>query len=130
MNEEVLSVAKNTCLSKTRHISDALYVLNGKWKIPLIFTLRHEPARFNQILRSVEGITPKVLAKELRELENNGFIIRKEDPSARGVFIYEATDYADTLESVLAELDEWGRQHLRKIKTEMRGAGDGPATQH
>lgn len=118
VNEEV--PAKQECISKVRHISDALYVLNGKWKFPLISTLREGPLRFNEILKLVEGITPKVLAKELRDLEINGIIERKVFPTTPVTVIYETTPYSDTLKNVLYELEKWGEQHREKVRESMR----------
>ena len=118
VNEQVS--AKQECISKVRHISDALYVLNGKWKFPLISTLRESPLRFNEILKLVEGITPKVLAKELRELEMNGLVDRKVFPTTPVTVIYETTAYAGTLKNVLYELEKWGEQHREKVRQSMR----------
>lgn len=118
VNEQV--PAKQECILKVKHISDALYVLNGKWKFPLIFTLRESPLRFNEILQLVEGITPKVLAKELRDLEMNGFIERKVYPTMPVTVIYETTPYSDTLKNVLYELGQWGEQHREKIRESIR----------
>lgn len=112
--------AKQECILKVKHISNALYVLNGKWKFPLICTLRESPLRFNEILQLIEGITPKVLAKELRDLEMNGFIERKVYPTTPVTVIYETTPYSDTLKNVLYELGEWGEQHIEKIRDSIR----------
>lgn len=117
-NEE--SSAKTECISKVKYISDAMYVLNGKWKFPLIFTLRQGPLRFNEILQLVEGITPKVLAKELRDLEMNGFIERKVYSTMPLTVSYETTPYSETLNKVLNELGEWGEQHREKVKQSIR----------
>ena len=112
--------AKQECISKTRHISDALYVLNGKWKFPLISTLSAGPLRFNEILKLVEGITPKVLAKELRDLEMNGLVDRKVFSTTPVTVIYETTAYAGSLKNVLYELEQWGEQHREKVRQSMR----------
>lgn len=111
---------KQECVAKAKNLMDAMYVLNGKWKFPLIFTLRQSPLRFNEILKLVEGITPKVLAKELRDLETNGLIKRKVIASTPVNIIYEATEYSDTLEELLRGLGQWGGNHREKIKQEMR----------
>ena len=112
--------ARQECISNSRHISDALYVLNGKWKFPLISTLRESSLRFNEILKLVEGITPKVLAKELRELEINGLIERKVISTTPVSVVYESTSYSDTLKNVLYELAQWGKQHREKVRHEIR----------
>jgi DNA-binding HxlR family transcriptional regulator len=118
VNEDI--PAKHECISKSRNITDALYVLNGKWKLPLIFTLRESPKRFNEIMKSIEGISPKVLAKELKDLEVNEFIVRKVYPTTPVTIIYEATAYGNTLKNVLYALDHWGEQHREKIKQSIR----------
>ena len=112
--------AKKECVSRVLHITDALYALNGKWKLPLIFTLRQGPLRFNEILKLIQGITPKVLAKELKDLETNEFIIRKVFPTTPVIIIYEATAYSDTLKQVLLELGDWGERHRERIKQSIR----------
>ena len=118
VNEEI--PGRHECVSKVRNITDALYVLNGKWKLPLIYTLREGPKRFNEIMKAVEGISPKVLAKELRDLEINEFIVRKVFPTIPVTVIYETTAYSDTLKNVLYELDQWGEKHREKIKQSIR----------
>jgi DNA-binding HxlR family transcriptional regulator len=112
--------AKHECVSKVRYISDALYVLHGKWKLPLIFTLKEQPLRFNEILHMIEGITPKVLAKELRDLEMHGFIEKKTQDLVPLTVYYEATSYSDTLDGVLRELGDWGEQHRERVKQSIR----------
>jgi len=60
---------KEECLGSVNAIRDALFVLNGKWKLPLIFALLEKSRRFNEIQQAVPGITPKILSKELKDLE-------------------------------------------------------------
>ena len=111
---------QNECVASARPISDALYVLSGKWKLPLIFMLRHKSQRFTEILRMVDGLTPKVLIKELRELEMNGFVIRHVERGHPDLITYVATSYSDSLEKVLGELYAWGDQHRENIRESMR----------
>ncbi len=118
-DQEVIP-SKEECNASVNAIRDALYVLNGKWKLPLIFTLREGPKRFNEIHKVVYGITPKILSKELRELELNGFVVRKVYPTTPVTVIYESTPYSCTLRNVLDELRSWGFQHREKIKQSMR----------
>ena len=116
--------AKQECVLNARNISDALYVFNGKWKFPLIYTLRESPLRFNEILQLVEGITPKVLAKELRDLEVHGLIERKVYPTMPVTIIYETTPYSATLKNILYELSLWGEQHRERV---IQGIREGKA---
>ena len=111
---------KAECAGSLRNILDALYVLNGKWKLALILSLVQSSKRFNEIQTEVAGISPKVLAKELKDLELNDFIARKVYPTTPVTIIYEATAYSRTLKNVIGELSAWGEQHREKIKQSMR----------
>jgi len=117
-NEPVLSHAE--CTGALKNVLDALYVLNGKWKLALIFSLMQSSKRFNEIQHDITGISAKVLAKELKDLELNHFIKRHVYPTTPVTIIYEATEYGHTLKSLLTELGSWGEQHREKIKASMR----------
>lgn len=108
------------CAGSLKNVLDALYVLNGKWKLALILSLVQSSKRFNEIQNEVSGISSKVLAKELKDLELNGFIKRNVYPTQPVSIVYEATSYSLTLKNVLAELSSWGEQHREKIKQSMR----------
>ncbi|TWI94759.1 HxlR family transcriptional regulator [Mucilaginibacter frigoritolerans] len=112
--------SKAKCAGSLKNVLDALYVLNGKWKLALIFSLMGSSKRFNEIQQEVTGISAKVLAKELKDLELNGFITRNVYPTTPVSIIYETTGYARTLRTVIGELSAWGQQHREKIKQSMR----------
>jgi len=111
---------KLACEGSLRNVIDALYVLNGKWKLALILSLVQSSKRFNELQHEVAGISSKVLAKELKDLELNDFIKRQVYHTTPVSIIYEATDYSETLKDVLAELSAWGKQHREKVKESMR----------
>ena len=108
------------CANSLKNVLDALYVLNGKWKLALILSLVQSSKRFNEIQHELSGISAKVLAKELKDLELNDFISRKVYPTIPVSIIYEATGYSRTLKNVLGELSAWGEQHREKVKQSMR----------
>ncbi|MGI4022899.1 MAG: winged helix-turn-helix transcriptional regulator [Janthinobacterium lividum] len=99
------------CTASIAAVKDALYVLNGKWKLPLIVALLNGPKRFKEIQRSLSEITPKVLSKELRELELNGFLERKVFNTIPVAITYELTPYSESLDGVIESLRLWGEQH-------------------
>ncbi len=108
------------CEGSLTNVLDALYVLNGKWKLAIILCLVQSSKRFNEIQQTLTGISAKVLAKELKDLELNDFICRNVYPTTPVSIIYEATSYSKTLKSVLSELGAWGKQHRENIKDSMR----------
>jgi DNA-binding HxlR family transcriptional regulator len=106
------------CLLSISAVRDSLYVLNGKWKLPVIVCLSNGPKRFNEIQRALADITPKVLSKELRELELNEFIERKVYNTVPVTVTYELTPYSDSVGPIIEALKDWGVQHReRLIKT-------------
>lgn len=111
---------KQECASSLANVLDALYVLNGKWKLAIILNLVQSSKRFSEIQNEVIGISPKVLADELKDLELNDFIKRHVYSTTPLTIIYEATDYSRTLKNVLRELSAWGGQHREKIKQSLR----------
>ncbi len=117
-NEPLPSRAE--CAGSLKNVIDALYVLSGKWKLALILSLVQSSKRFNEIQQDITGISSKVLAKELKDLELNDFITRNVYPTSPVSIIYEATGYSRTLKNVLGELSAWGEQHREKVKQSMR----------
>jgi DNA-binding HxlR family transcriptional regulator len=108
------------CTASVMAVKDALYMLNGKWKLPLIVALTNGPKRFNDIQRALDGITPKILSKELRELEMNEFVVRTVVPTIPVGISYELTPYSQSLNKVIEELKNWGMQHRERIVAGMR----------
>jgi len=97
------------------NVGDALYAIGGKWKLRIIIALMHGKRRFNELQRTIEGISARVLSNELKELELNGFVKRTVYTSAPVVVEYELTSYSQTLAPVLTALGEWGARHRAKI---------------
>jgi len=106
---------EESCSAGVAGIRDALYVLNGKWKLPLIFALSGGSLRFKDIQRSLGEITPKILSKELKELELNEFVIRTVYSTKPVTVTYQLTPYSRSLGKVLQELKTWGIQHRQRI---------------
>ena len=110
------------CQAALHAVQDALYVLHGKWKLPIIIALRDGNKRFGEIQKSVKGIAPKVLSSELKTLELNGFVVRHVQNEFPVLVEYELTEYAGTLETVIKALEEWGTQHRDKIRAEYKNS--------
>lgn len=106
---------KETCNASLNAVKDALYVLNGKWKLPLIISMQDGPKRFNEIQKSLGDITPKILSKELKDLELNEFVIRKVYSTTPVTVTYELTEYSGSLDKVINELRSWGMQHRERL---------------
>jgi len=111
-------LSKHECTSKLTAVGDALYVIGGKWKLRIIIALNEGNYRFNELQRTIDGISAKVLSKELKDLELNGFIERKVYSDTPVLVEYRPTDYTHTLKKVLEALSEWGETHREKLRAE------------
>ena len=100
-------------------VSDALYAIGGKWKLMIIIAMARGNKRFTEIQRQVTGISARVLSSELKELEMNGFIIKKVAIGYPVSIEYELLPYSHTLEEVVGAMTKWGMQHREKLKTEI-----------
>ncbi len=103
------------CTQATMAVRDALDVLNGKWKLPIIVALSFGTRRFKEIAKEVSGISDKVLAKELKDLEMNQLIKRTVYDSFPPTVEYCITAHGRSLDSVIEELKDWGILHRKKI---------------
>ncbi|MCR6721178.1 MAG: helix-turn-helix transcriptional regulator [Chitinophagaceae bacterium] len=111
---------ESECKASLASIADALYVIGGKWKLRIIVALKEGDKRFNELQRTITGISAKVLSSELKDLEMNGFIKRNVFTGSPVVVEYEATGYCDTLNDVLFALNDWGAMHRENVKKSMR----------
>jgi DNA-binding HxlR family transcriptional regulator len=105
----------NDCEKCIRAVSDALEVLNGRWKLPILVSLRYSNKRFKEISKDVNGITDKMLSKELKELEINQLITRTVYDSFPPKVEYAITAHGESLDTVIGALKIWGGQHRKKI---------------
>lgn len=103
-------------------VSDALYAIGGKWKLMIIIAMARGNKRFTEIQKQVTGISARVLSSELKELEMNGFIVKKVENGYPVSIEYELLPYSHTLEEVVGAMTKWGMQHREKIKSDMSTA--------
>ena len=96
-------------------VKDSLDVLNGRWKLPILVSLKYSDKRFKQISRDVNGITDKMLSKELKELEMNQLIKRTVYHTFPPTVNYTLTEHGYSLDPVISALKEWGGAHRKKI---------------
>ena len=109
------------CSTKILAVRDALEIFSGKWKIPIIGALIYlQESGFKELQRMIGDITPKMLSKELKELEINHLVNRTVLDTRPVTVIYSITEYGKTCQSVIYELHEWGEQHRKRIKEGMK----------
>lgn len=104
-----------SCLDSVKPVRDALDVINGKWKLPIIISVGVGNERFTDIQDSIPGITPKAMAKDLKELEQHKLIERIVTDDYPVKITYRWTPYANTLTPIIDALKEWGIKHREEV---------------
>jgi DNA-binding HxlR family transcriptional regulator len=107
-------------VKKTRYtcgLDAAIDVMGGKWKVLILWALESgEPVRFGQVRREVPGISERILAMQLRELEKSGLVRREVYHQVPPRVEYSLTELGKSLVSALVPLGEWGEEHMTKIE--------------
>ena len=98
-------------------LTDTLNVMSGKWKLPIIASLLHGKIRFKDLQENIEKITPRMLSKELKELEINGLIERKVYHQTPILIEYILTESGKNITNVIDSMIDWGMMHRTEVIT-------------
>jgi DNA-binding HxlR family transcriptional regulator len=93
----------------------ALAVVGGKWKPIVLWHLAPGPRRFGELRRLVTGISEKMLIQQLREMEGDGIVARKDYQEVPPRVEYSLTGFGASLGVALRPLCDWGREHMERI---------------
>ena len=92
-----------------------LQLIGDKWKVLIIRDLLEGTKRFNELMRSVEGITQKVLTSHLRAMEAAGLVNRKVYPEVPPKVEYSLTETGLSLKPVLDAMVAWGTDYKKTL---------------
>ncbi|NQY19736.1 MAG: helix-turn-helix transcriptional regulator [Campylobacteraceae bacterium] len=95
-------------------VETAIEVLAGKWKILILWYLRAEKKRFNELEKLLPNTTQKMLIQKLRELEKDGIVHREVYAVVPPKVEYSLTTYGQSLKPILKSLYLWGEIHKNK----------------
>lgn len=104
--KKVLNVCTEPCA-----IEKGMRLIGGKWKGSIIYHLKDEPVRFNDLTRMLGGASKKMVDQRLKELESEGMVIRKVISDRPVAVTYELTEFGKTALSILDELRAWSESH-------------------
>ena len=92
--------------------SYTLSLISGRYKMTILYCLSEfAPVRFNQMRRYLKTISDKTLSQQLKELEADGLIHRKEYPQVPPKVEYSLTERGESLMVVLRQMCVWGKEH-------------------
>lgn len=102
----------------------AMDVIGGKWKVLILWELSERPHRFGELRRELPGVTEKVLAAQLREMEADGIVHREAYDEVPPRVEYSLTPAGASLNDALGPLGAWGRENLLGARAEESAAAD------
>lgn len=109
--ESPSACAPNECPVKV-----TIDIIGGKWKPLILWHLIHKTLRFSQLQRRLTGVTQKMLTQQLRELECDGIVHRQVYPEIPPRVEYSLTEEGRTLEPVVRQMMEWGKDYRQRHK--------------
>ena len=104
--KKVLNACTEPCA-----IEQGMRLIGGKWKGSIIYHLKDQPVRFNDLTRMLGGASKKMVDQRLKELEKQGMVIRKVISDRPVAVTYELTDFAETALNIFDDLRVWSESH-------------------
>ncbi|MFY0601462.1 MAG: helix-turn-helix transcriptional regulator [Cyclobacteriaceae bacterium] len=103
---------KNTNIILECPVTATMTLIGGKWKPVIIYALSGKTRRFGEIAARVPGISRKVLSEQLKQLEEDGLVSRKQFNEIPPRVEYTLTPLGDSLQSILLSLADWGIKNV------------------
>lgn len=101
-------------------IDAMLSVIDGRWKGTILWRLSDGPLRTSELLRTIPGITERMLIRHLKELVSDGILVRQREQGIHPRVLYSISEYGWTMVPVLEHICAWGRKHIEVRKGRRR----------
>lgn len=96
-------------------VAVTVQLIGSKWKLLILRNLKSRPWRFNELQRSLEGISQKVLTDSLRQMEADGIITRTVYAEVPPRVEYALSELGETMSPILDAMEQWGKSYKYKI---------------
>ena len=96
-------------------VATTIQLIGNKWKLLIMRNLFVRPLRFNELYRSLEGISQKVLTDNLRQMEADGIIIRKDYNEVPPRVEYYLSDLGQSMKPIINSLETWGINYKNSL---------------
>ena len=104
-------------------VHQALNLLASKWLLLILLALTQRPKRNSELQRQIRGVSPKMLAQSLRQLEANGLVHRQVFAEVPPHVEYSLTPFGGSIAPLLAELCDWSVTWESHVQTFQPAAG-------
>ena len=95
-------------------VATTVQLIGNKWKLLILRNLRMRPWRFNELQKSLEGISQKVLTESLRSMEADGIIVRTVYAEVPPRVEYSLSELGETMRPILDAMEKWGNDYKNR----------------
>ncbi len=92
-------------------VATTVQLIGNKWKLLILRNLLARPWRFNELQKSLDGISQKVLTESLRSMESDGIVIRTVYAEVPPRVEYSLSELGETLRPILDAMQAWGQEY-------------------
>ena len=96
-------------------VATTVQLVGSKWKLLILRNLLNRPWRFNELLRSLEGISQKVLTDSLRSMEADGIVTRTVYPEVPPHVEYALSELGETMRPIIRAMEVWGVRYQNSV---------------
>ena len=97
-------------------VATTVQLIGSKWKLLILRNLLQRPYRFNELQKSLEGISQKVLTDSLRSMEADGIITRTVYPEVPPRVEYALSELGETMRPIIKSMEMWGIDYKNRKK--------------
>ncbi len=97
-------------------VATTVQMIGSKWKLLILRNLLARPWRFNELKKSLEGISQKVLTDSLRSMTDDGIITRTVYAEVPPRVEYSLTELGETLRPILKDMEQWGVEYKKLLE--------------
>ncbi|MBQ7431510.1 MAG: helix-turn-helix transcriptional regulator [Butyrivibrio sp.] len=94
-------------------VATTVSLIGSKWKLLIMRNLLARPWRFNELQKSLDGISQKVLTDSLRSMESDGIIIRTVYPEVPPRVEYSLSELGESMRPIIKSMEEWGLDYKK-----------------
>ena len=102
-------------------VATTVQLIGSKWKLLILRNLLARPWRFNELRKSLEGISQKVLTDSLRSMEEDGLVTRTVYPEVPPRVEYSLSPLGESMRPIIQAMDQWGAQYKAAKAREQQG---------
>ncbi|ALN71855.1 helix-turn-helix domain-containing protein [Aureimonas sp. AU20] len=102
--------------TQCRRMKGILSIVGDKWTVMIVMVLRRQPRRFNELKRTIGGISQQMLTRTLKALERDGMVSRTVHPTLPPQVEYALTPLGRSLSEPVLKLGEWAAEHLDEVE--------------